>query len=161
VLPSPGTVPGEGSTAAAAGFGPVIIAGFGPVGRNLAERFAAIGVPITLIELNSTTVRKQSTLGRTIVYGDVTNPEVLESAGIAEAEAVIITIPDEDAMLRACSTVRRLAPKVFLAARTNYLSTGLKAKAAGADHVTVEEIATAEAMAKEILERLRARAASR
>jgi len=158
---APGTVPGEGSTAAVASFGPVIIAGFGPVGRNLAERFAAIGVPITLIELNSTTVRKQSTLGRTIVYGDVTNPEVLESAGIAEAEAVIITIPDEDAMLRACSTVRRLAPKVFLAARTNYLSTGLKAKAAGADHVTVEEIATAEAMAKEILERLRARAASR
>lgn len=142
------------------GCGPVIIAGFGPVGRNLAERFAALHVPITLIELNSTTVKRQSTLGRSIVYGDVTNPEVLESAGVAEAEAVIITIPDEDAMLRACSTVRRLAPKVFLAARTNYLSSGMKAKAAGADHVTVEEIATAEAMAKEILDRLRARAAT-
>lgn len=143
------------------GCGPVVIAGFGPVGRNLAERFAKLGVPITIIELNSTTVRKQSTLGRAIVYGDVTNPEVLESAGVAEAEAVIITIPDEDAMLRACSTVRRLAPNVFLAARTNYLSTGLRAKAAGADHITVEEIATAEAMSQEILDRLRARVASR
>ncbi len=139
------------------GCAPVIIAGFGPVGRSLAERFAKMGVPITIIELNSTTVRKQSTLGRAIVYGDVTNPEVLESAGVAEAEAVVITIPDEDAMLRACASVRRLAPNVFLAARTNYLSTGLKAKAAGADHITVEEIATAEAMSLEILEKLRAR----
>jgi CPA2 family monovalent cation:H+ antiporter-2 len=142
-------------------FGLVIIAGFGPVGRNLAERFTKVGVPFTVIELNPSTVRRQTVLGRSIIYGDVTNPEVLESAGIREAEAVILTIPDEEAMLRACAVIRKIAPGVFIGARANFLSQGIKARQMGADYVLVEEVVTAEAMAKEVLEHLARRKGAR
>lgn len=142
------------------GCGNVVIAGFGPVGRHIAQQLERQGVPITVIELNPSTVRRQTTLGRTIVYGDVANPEVLESAGVRHAEAVIITVPDEEAALKACRVVRELAPSVFIAARMSFLSQAMRAKEFGADHVTVEEIATGDLMARDVLDKIVARRAS-
>lgn len=137
----------------------VIIAGYGPVGRSLADRLSRRGVPITVIELNPRTVQKQATLGRSIVYGDVTNAEVLESAGIREADALVIAIPDEMAVLRACQMARALVPGLFIAARASFLSQAIKARQMGADSVIVEEIVTAEAMAALVTELLEARRA--
>jgi len=136
-----------------------IIAGFGPVGRAVADALQPEGVDITIIELNPNTVHRQSVLGRRIVYGDASNPEVLHSAGLEHADAVILTMPDEEAMLRACRTVRMLKKDVFLAARANALSKGLMAMQLGADHAVVEEMATAEAMGKEVLLKVRDRMA--
>lgn len=151
----------EAAAPALADCGNVVIAGFGPVGRHVAEQLERKGVPITVIELNPSTVRRQTTLGRTIVYGDVANPEVLESAGVRHAEAVIITVPDEEAVLKACRVVRELAPGVFIAARTSFLSQALRAREVGADYVTVEEIATGDLMARDVLEKITARRAQR
>lgn len=148
--------PAEGS-----GIGTVVIAGYGPVGRHMAERFTALGVPFTVIDLNPTTIAKQTKLGRAMVFGDVTNTEVLESAGVSHADAVVLTIPDEEATLAACAIIRRMNPEAFIAARTNYLSRGIQARSAGADAVVVEEIATAEAMEREVLGKLKARRATR
>lgn len=150
---------GEGDVAGANGPGAsvptvrrrVIIAGFGPVGRTLADRFATRGIDVTVIELNPRTVERQAALGRRIVYGDVTNPEVLESAGLGEADAVIITIPDEESMMRAVKQVRSQAPDVFLAVRVGFLSSAFRAQTLGADHATVEEVATAMTMEREVL----------
>jgi Kef-type K+ transport system membrane component KefB len=133
----------------------VIIAGFGPVGRTLADRFSVAGVPFTVIELNPKTVERQTVLGRPVIYGDVTNAEVLESAGIRHADAIILTIPDDEATLRACKAIRAIAPDVFIAARTNFLSGKFVAHQLGADLVVVEELATAQAMEKEILAKLK------
>ncbi len=132
----------------------IIIAGFGPVGRALADRFDVMRLPYSVIELNPRTVERQGSIGRHIVFGDVTNAEVLESAGVAHADAVILTIPDEDAVLRACQAIRQMAPDVFIAARTNFLSQAFRAQQLGADMVVVEEVATAQAMEREVLMRL-------
>lgn len=148
----------EGATGDAKTRCPAIIAGYGPVGRACADLLIAEGVPVTIIELNPETVKRQRGIGRSIVYGDVTNAEVLESAGVANANAVVLTIPDEDAMLRACRAIRAANPTAFIAARAGVLSKGLQARQLGADHVTVEEIATAEAMARQVLDQLNRRA---
>lgn len=132
----------------------VVITGYGPVGRACADRLDAMGVPFSIIELNPKTVRRQSLLGRRIIYGDATNPEVLISAGVPEAEAVLITIPDDEAMLRSCLACRLLAPGAFIAARAGLLSHGLRARELGADHITVSEVATAESMAGGVIARL-------
>jgi len=141
----------------AAPAGHIIIAGFGPVGRAISEKFRRSGTPYTVIELNSETVEKQSKMGRSFVYGDITNPEVLESAGVRHAEAVILTVPDEEATLRACRVIRAMAPEVFIATRTNFLSRAIQAQELGADHVVVEEIATAEAMQREVITKIESR----
>jgi CPA2 family monovalent cation:H+ antiporter-2 len=135
----------------------IILAGFGPVARALADRFDLRKIRYTIIELNATTVARQTTIGRTVVYGDATNREVLESAGIHEADGIILTIPDDETVLRACQAIRELAPEIFIAARTSYLSQAFRASQLGADHVTVEEIATALSMEREVMRKLEIR----
>lgn len=135
----------------------IIIAGFGPIGRALAERFSVRNIKFTVIELNPTTVAKQATIGRRIVFGDATNRDVLESAGIHDADGIILTIPDHEIVLRACQTIRELNPHIFIAARTSFLSQAFRATQLGADHVTVEEIATALSMEKEVMRKLEER----
>ncbi len=124
----------------------VTVAGFGPVGRFVTEQLRAAGVEVTIIDLNPATIATQSKLGIKAVLGDVTDPKVLMEAGIEQADALILAVPNEEAAVRACSEARRLAPKLFIAARTNFVSRGLLATKAGADHVTIEELVTAQAM---------------
>lgn len=156
-----GAEAGEGASEPFQGRRHVIIAGFGPVGRALADRLDVREIPYAVVELNPSTVLRQNRAGRRVVFGDITNPEVLESAGIHHADAVILTIPDEDAVLRACQAIRGVAPDVFIAARTNFLSQAFRAQQLGADHVTVEEVATAQAMERDVMQKLDARERAR
>ena len=112
----------------------------------MAEQFRKAGVHVTIIDMNPATIQTQTRLGRTAVHGDVTSAEVLTAAGIVEADALILAIPNEDLAVKACHEARKLAPRIFIAARTNFVSRGLLATKAGADHVTIEELVTAEAM---------------
>jgi len=125
----------------------VIVAGFGPVGRACVERLDKEGIACTIVELNPQTVRTQAALGRSIIYGDVTNPDVLERAGIDRAEAIIISMPDHEAMLRAVSIARRIRPDIDIAARANLLSGAMRAKELGANRVAVAEVAVADHLA--------------
>ncbi len=135
----------------------VLIAGFGPIGRACAERLERAGVPVAIIELNARTVRTQLELGRAAYYGDVTNRDVLEHAGIFDAIGVLLTMPDEEAMLRSVRTIRSLRPDVLIAARAGVVSKSMQARELGADEVIVEELAGAELMAQRVLERLEER----
>ena len=128
-----------------------IIAGYGPVGRHIADTLVESGVPITIIEQNAATVAAQRDLGRTIVHGDVSDPNVLDSAGLRDAAALVLTIPDREATLRACRTARDLAPDLHIAVRAAHLADGLLAKDLGADVVTVAEVETAKAMARHVV----------
>ncbi|MCW5776680.1 MAG: cation:proton antiporter [Phycisphaeraceae bacterium] len=135
----------------------VIVAGFGVCGRAVVDLLEQAGVPCVVVELNVATVRKQARMGRSIIYGDVTNPEVLRSAGISTADAIVLTIPDDDATLRACRLARSMAPSAFIAVRSSYMSKGMVAESLGADLVVVEEVATAETMQERVVERVKAR----
>ncbi len=138
----------------------VIIAGFGPVGWACAERLEQSGAQITVIEINAKTVRMQLDLGRRAYYGDITNRDVLEHAGIYSASAVVLTMPDEEAVLRAVRMIRSLRPDVFIAARSSVVTKAAQARELGADEVVVEELASAEVMARRVLKRLRGLRAS-
>lgn len=137
----------------------VVIAGFGIVGRSVADRLEIQRVPFIIVDLNQATIETQRSLGRNAVYGDISNPTVLESVDVEHAEAVVLTIPDDEATLRACRTIRALSPHLFIAARTSFLSKAIAAMQHGADHVTVEEVATAETMARQVIEQLDKRSA--
>lgn len=74
-----------------------------------------------------------------VVYGDLASVEVLSHAGVADAELVISTVPDE--LLKGTSNealvrqVRALAPRATIIATCTTVSHGARLRAAGADHV--------------------------
>ena len=139
----------------------VIIAGYGPVGRSVAEQLAIDGVPFVIIDLNPDTVNKQDKLGRLTVYGDASNPDVLESAGISTAAALALTIPDDAAAVRACAVAIRLAPDLYIVARTSSLGQGNLARSSGARDVVIEEVTAARLVRDAVVQHLGARPAKK
>jgi CPA2 family monovalent cation:H+ antiporter-2 len=131
----------------------VIIAGYGPIGSLIAAELERKGINYTVVELNPATVQEQSRRGRPVIFGDVGNLEVLESAGIESADALVLTIPDEEAVLRTCAVARRRAPDIFIAARTRVVSKRQSLAEVGADSITVDETSAAEEMARAVMER--------
>ena len=136
--------------------GHVIIVGFGLAGRCVADLLDQAKLPYVIIERNPITVETQSSLGRRIIEGDVTDSEVLLRAGLSNADILALTIPDEDAVLQATSLARRLKPDIYIIARTNYSSKGMRASQLGADDVVKAE----QAVALQFYERLSHRIAS-
>lgn len=153
--PAGGSASPEGEAAKPVKRQRAVIAGFGVVGRAVADHLDVHGVPYTVVELNPMTIQTQKGLGRHAVYGDIGNATVLESIGIESCDAVFLTVPDDDAVLRACQHIRSLAPHVHIVARTSFLSTAFQATGAGADDVSIAEVAVAEDMVKKVLRRLK------
>ncbi len=131
-----------------------IVAGYGPVGRLIAEELEKAGLQVSIIETNLDTIQRQLGLNRPCFFGDVRDPDVLHKVHIEQADALILAIPDEEIALEACKIAHALNPDLFIAARTNFFSRGLLARQLGADAVVVEEVVTAEAMRKTVMDAL-------
>ena len=131
----------------------VIVAGYGLVGRTVTQHLERTGAAVTIIEMNERTTHKQASLHKRVIHGDVREVAVLRAAGIDAAQALVLAIPAEQQAVEACRVARQLNPSIYIAARTNFVSQGMLATEAGADHVVVQEIVTAEAMQRAVIER--------
>jgi CPA2 family monovalent cation:H+ antiporter-2 len=121
----------------------VLVAGYGYIGRRVTDYLENAGYQVTVIELNPKTVGEERDGGPRMVFGDASNTEVLESAGIEEALGIVLTIPDEEAVLRACSEIRAHHPDLFIAARTGIASREEATAKSGASVVVSDEGAAA------------------
>lgn len=131
----------------------VVVAGFGVVGRAVVDRLCAANARTVVVETNPNTVRTQKGLGRSIIFGDVSDPEVMHAAGVPEAKALVLTIPDDIASVRATRLAKSLAPDIRVIVRSQYVSRAALVRNEGADEMVVEEMATAQAM-EELVERM-------
>jgi CPA2 family monovalent cation:H+ antiporter-2 len=68
-----------------------IIIGFGPVGRILCRLLEENKIVPTIIELNMETVMRLRAQGIFAIYGDASHPDTLKSAGVADADALILS----------------------------------------------------------------------
>jgi CPA2 family monovalent cation:H+ antiporter-2 len=125
----------------------VIIAGFGIVGRAVAELLDRHNVPYCVVELNAQTVGRCSRTGIAIIEGDIRDERTLMAANLPEAHAVAVALPDEKASVEAVQVIRRLNAQVKIVARTIFSSAGLLATKYGATSVVVAEQAVAKEFA--------------
>ncbi|MDJ0521061.1 MAG: cation:proton antiporter [Planctomycetota bacterium] len=132
----------------------VVIAGFGPVGRRVAFDLEEADLEYTVIELNPATVNSLHEQGIEAVLGDVRTDAVLREAGLENARAFVITVPDDQATQRACALARRIQPDLIITARAGLERAVGPLRAAGADHVVVDELAAADRMADTVVAKL-------
>jgi len=118
--------------------GHVIIVGYGPAGQAVAEALEAAQAAYVILELNPNTVAAYRA-SRSIVLGDATQPEILEHAGVRQARAVVITLPDTAAVRRIIHQVKALAAAVPVVARARHHIAVEELRGAGADAVVDEE----------------------
>jgi trk system potassium uptake protein len=98
----------------------ILIAGAGGVGRYLAAELAGRGHDLTLVERSEVALAKVPAGNVRVVDGDACSPDVLDRAGVREADAVVaMTGDDEDNLVVALLAKEEFGvPRVL--ARVNY-----------------------------------------
>lgn len=135
--------------------GRVIVAGFGLAGRWIADIFDRHNIDYVVVEKNPVTVEAQRKLGRSVVEGDISDPDTLREAGIEDASILALTVPDDAAVLEATRLARSLKPGIYIVARTLYSSSGMQASQLGADEVVKAEQVVARQFYEMLLRKIR------
>lgn len=130
-----------------------IIAGYGPVGRVVDAMLRDAKMETVIIDMNVATVESLTKAGRPVLFGDATQPAILEEAGIKRASHFIVTLPGVDGLAGLVINAKELNANVEVIVRARYLSDGEALRAAGAAHVVFEEGETGIALARHVLQR--------
>ena len=94
-----------------------IVIGHGRVGELVSDMLTRHGVQHLVTERDAKVVAAWRRRGRPIYFGDAKNPEFLKRCGIAEAEAVIITIHLQQEIDELVGIVRSLRSDIVIVAR--------------------------------------------
>jgi CPA2 family monovalent cation:H+ antiporter-2 len=141
----------EEAAAAAPLSGHVIIAGYGPTGREVAGALRERGVVSVVLDLNPVNIDRALTDGINACYGDVASERVLEKLGVSQARLLVVTVNDPDAAIRAVAAARRLAPGLRIIGRTTYATDVERLRAHGADEVVAAETAAMRGLREVVL----------
>lgn len=101
--------------------GHVIIAGFGRVGGFVAGVLQRLGQSFVVIELDQRRVEQAKEAGYPVIYGDATQPLVLEAAHLTTGRVMLVTVPAATVTNAIVSSVRRLCPELNVVARAEGL----------------------------------------
>ncbi|MFC2058345.1 cation:proton antiporter [Chloroflexota bacterium] len=99
----------------------VVIAGYGRVGRNVAQALHDAGIPYLIIDIDPELISEARVEGRPRIYGDATNIRVLEKTGISRAKALVITYPHPIATVATVRAALSINPNLEILARVHHL----------------------------------------
>ena len=131
--------------------GRVIVAGYGRVGRLVAEMLGRHDVPYLAIDLDAARVTEQRRLGRPVYYGDSSNPEFLRRCGLDTARALVITLDTPSAVEAALSAARAVRPDLTIVARARDARHATELYAMGVDDAVPETIEASLQLSEAVL----------
>jgi CPA2 family monovalent cation:H+ antiporter-2 len=128
-----------------------VVVGYGPIGRTVARLLRGGGIDPVIVEMNLETTRSIRNHGYQAVYGDATQADVLEAAGIRNAVALIVSGPVPEQSAEIIRNARQMNSEIRLLARSSYLKETSIMRRAGADEVFSGEGEVALAMTEYVL----------
>ena len=132
----------------------VVLCGFGRIGSAVGEALETFGVRYVAVETDPDVVRALRARGVPCLYGDASHPHLLETAGVADAELVVMTVPDADHARLAVARIRAISPRVPILARAHRRAVGDSLRAAGATVVVEPELEAAATFIRHALHHL-------
>ena len=124
--------------------GGTIVVGYGEVGQTVTDALTGAGAQYTVVD--------RTDLEGVDVVGDASEPETLREAGIDEASAVILALPDDTTAEFTALVARDSSTDVEIIARVEESQSIPKMYQAGADYVLALATVTGRMLASEILE---------
>ena len=100
-----------------------IIGGYGRVGHAIGMILEQHGIPFLAFEADPELVRYWREKGHPVFYGDIRDPNLLDTTEVNSVSLVVLTIDDAAAAVRATEQIRARAPKVRIIARARDLTT--------------------------------------
>ena len=135
-----------------------VVVGYGPSGRTLARLLSENGVTPTVVELSLANARQAREDGFRAIYGDATNQAILEEAGVAESDTIVLTSAGMEHSEDTIRAARDLNERIHVMARAMYMRHVPSLRSAGADSVFSGEAEVALAMTEAMMVRLGATA---
>jgi glutathione-regulated potassium-efflux system protein KefB len=118
----------------------VLIGGYGRMGHTVATLLQASGIPFVAFDNSPERVAQGRVHGYPVLYGDISDPELLAAAHAERASLVVLTIDHSATALRAVSHLRNAYPQVRVIARARDLEASADLLEAGATHAFPEAV---------------------
>jgi voltage-gated potassium channel len=127
----------------------VIICGYGRNGEQAALELTDHTHPFVIIERRENVIaRIQEDPNLLFIQGDATNEEVLRTAGIDHARALIATTPNDADNMFVVLTARSMNPDLTIISRASEIGSDVKLRRAGATNVIMPERMGGQRMAR-------------
>ena len=97
----------------------IIICGFGRVGGWVGKALSDSGISFVVIDLDPKVIQECREKGIIAIHGDPIEKEVLKIAGVSEAKAVVIAIPDRISQESVIAHIQTLAPNTRIISRVH------------------------------------------
>lgn len=118
---------------------PIIVAGFGRVGRTVGELLENAGVSYVAFD-NCADIVNQHNANKPVFFGDVSQTSIMNSAGVSQAQLVIVTVNDHHVALELVESLRHHHPSLTIIARGHNSDACEELIQKGANHVISENL---------------------
>ena len=132
----------------------VIIAGHGRYGMTVGRLLQASGIRAVVLDHDADQIDALRKFGFKVYYGDASRPDLLEAAGAAEAQALVIAIDDREKALEIVETAQRHFPNLRILARAFDRVHAYRLINAGVEDVYREVFASSVDLGERLLVRL-------
>ena len=132
----------------------VILVGFGHFGSTIGRFLRTHGVEATILDHDANRVDFLRKMGFEVYYGDATRTDLLESAGIAEANILICAMDNPEVVKELAKTVKSKYPKVKLMVRAKNRYAAYEFLNMDIDHIYRESLETSLKLASEVLSQM-------
>ncbi|MBP1910146.1 monovalent cation:proton antiporter-2 (CPA2) family protein [Methanolobus bombayensis] len=132
----------------------VILAGFGRLGTDLGRFLISAGVKPVIIDHDADNVDVLRKFGFEVYYGDITRLDLLEAAGAAEAELLIITIGDIDKSRKLIELAGKHYPHLKIAVNASDRTSAHELMDMGVTNIRRETFGSALALGQDSLKLL-------
>jgi CPA2 family monovalent cation:H+ antiporter-2 len=129
----------------------IIICGYGRVGGWVGRALDSLNIPFVVIDYNQSIVGGLKKKGMEAIYGDPTEKEVMEAAGIKDAKVVILAIPDESSQEEIITYIQNTNPRAKIISRVHKDEAWEKMKLMKVDKLIQPEFEGAISMIRTIL----------
>ena len=135
--------------------GTVIIAGVGRFGQVVNRLLVTNGFKTVVLDHEAQQVENLRKIKTKSYYGDATQPDLLHTAGIAEAKMLVIAIDNPDRAVELTEYIKHTYPNVIVLARAFDRSNLYRLRKAGADFMVSETFHSALQLGKHALTKAR------
>lgn len=97
----------------------IILIGYGRLGKIVAEQLEKNGYPYIIIERDPKTFEYWKKREIPIIYWNAAQKHILESVNVWEAEAVIVSVGQNERLYLVCEAITKLAPKAKIIVKVN------------------------------------------
>ncbi|MBI1281505.1 MAG: sodium:proton exchanger [Anaerolineaceae bacterium] len=118
----------------------VVVVGYGRVGKHIGHVLDKLQLSYLVVENDAVEAKDIQALGIKTLFGDAANSEVLTHAGLDNARALVVTVPNQATAELVVASTKQLAPRLPIIARAGTESGVSRLASLGANSIIHPEL---------------------